>query len=350
LAVDEAPFVGEHRAVHESKIEAGYLPMGTPGRALKWLFFVTLLFVLSVAGSVRAEDTGELDRSELPDSPEAEQARELKRRGDQAMDQLRYGEALDLYAQAYAIQRNPALLYNQARAYQALGRYPEALEYLRAFNTLGSTDLKQRVPRLSELLDELEHQVAMLTLQVSVTGARVLLDGRVIGTTPLQPKAVNAGKVRIEILAEGYQPLMLELRLPGGASVTHEVVLKPKDERGTLTVSSPVAGARVSIDGKPVGTVPVQLQVSPGEHEVRVSAPGYREGFSSVVVPSKGDERLNISLGEEASLFESYWFWGAVGAVLIGGTIVTVAVLTEKEPSKGDIAPGTVKAPLSLSF
>src|SRR6185295_7621747 len=69
-------------------------------------------------------------------APAADQARasELKQRGDVAMDALRYGEAVDAYVQAYAISKDPALLYNRGRALQALGDFPGALEALESFS------------------------------------------------------------------------------------------------------------------------------------------------------------------------------------------------------------------------
>src|SRR4051794_30916405 len=66
-------------------------------------------------------------------APAVSRAAELKKRGDDAMDSLRYDDALAAYAEAYGITRDAALLYNQGRALQALGRYPEALASIERF-------------------------------------------------------------------------------------------------------------------------------------------------------------------------------------------------------------------------
>src|SRR5688572_32317740 len=59
---------------------------------------------------------------------------ELKKRGDDAMESGRPADALAAYVEAYAISKDPALLYNKGRALQALTEYPRALEELEAFD------------------------------------------------------------------------------------------------------------------------------------------------------------------------------------------------------------------------
>ena len=40
-----------------------------------------------------------------------------------------------------------------------------------------------------------------------------------------------------------------------------------------------------------------------------------------------------------------WWFWTAIGVVVVGGGIATyIALTTEKDPAAGSIPPGTVKA------
>jgi len=65
---------------------------------------------------------------------------------------------------------------------------------------------------------------------------------------------------------------------------------------GVLTVSSPVEGAEVRIDGKLVGQTPFAAAVPAGEHQVVISAPGRRSVERSVVVPSGGSEQIRANL------------------------------------------------------
>ena len=54
---------------------------------------------------------------------------ELKQHGDDAMEGLRYGDALVAYENAYECDPTPSLLYNQARSLEALWRFPETLAH-----------------------------------------------------------------------------------------------------------------------------------------------------------------------------------------------------------------------------
>jgi hypothetical protein len=62
-----------------------------------------------------------------------------------------------------------------------------------------------------------------------------------------------------------------------------------------LTVSCPVAGALVEVDGKPAGRVPLQapLEVTPGKHVVKVLAPAKKPFEKAVEV--KGTESIEIA-------------------------------------------------------
>ena len=57
----------------------------------------------------------------------AQSAKELKAEGDAAFTARRYGDALKAYDKAYEAGHDAAVLYNKARAHEALEQFPEAL-------------------------------------------------------------------------------------------------------------------------------------------------------------------------------------------------------------------------------
>jgi hypothetical protein len=139
----------------------------------------------------------------------------LKAQGDDAMQRLDYSKALALYEQAYALEKNAALLYNRGRALQALRRFPEALDALEAFEREAAPELKTRVPKLGELVTEVRGKVSVLVLSCNVEGARVVVGQRVIGTTPLPgPVRLNAGTAQLEVTADGHHPYRSRVQLP----------------------------------------------------------------------------------------------------------------------------------------
>lgn len=282
-----------------------------------------------------------------PDSGSA--AAEHKDAGDRAMQRLDYQAALESYDRAYTLDPNPALLYNRGRALQALGRYPQALDQLEAFDKQAPAELKARVPKLGELLAQLKARVSTLTLTSNVGGARVIVRGVSVGATPLPPIRVNAGSATIEVSADGHHPFKQTVTLPGGGRLAVQAMLHSKSTTGVLEITSPVAGAHVFVNGARIGAAPAQTVVRAGEHDVLVRHEGYDETETTAVVSVGRTTRLDVPLDRPPAITERWWFWTGVGIVVVGGAVLTYALLTERDPDRGDIPPGQVSGPL-LSF
>lgn len=159
-----------------------------------------------------------------------------------------------------------------------------------------------------------------VTVRSTPSGARVSVDGRDAGTTPLTLDALARGTHVVRIAHQGYLTAQRRVRI--GATQTAqsiEVALEatrparpaaasvpapdqtsglPADARGakvgSLMVDSRPAGARVFVDGKMVGTTPMLLDaVAAGDHTVRLEL----DGFSPWTAASKvaGGERTRVS-------------------------------------------------------
>jgi serine/threonine protein kinase len=63
-----------------------------------------------------------------------------------------------------------------------------------------------------------------------------------------------------------------------------------------LNLESEPVGAQVFIDGKSKGASPLKIPLSLGEHEVRISMPGYLEWEAQVNLDKKGEQLLKITL------------------------------------------------------
>jgi hypothetical protein len=291
--------------------------------------------------------------SAAPSTParDALKAQEDKAKADQAMKSMRFADALELYSALHAETRDPALLYNQGRALEGLGRFPEALDKIEAFARDASPTLKAKVPKLGELLDDLRKRVTSLTLRTNVDGAEVLLDGKRIGTTPLALLRVPAGKGRLELSAEGHRAAVRDVTLPGGGALDIEVKLLKRGESGVLVVKSPIAGARVKIDGIPVGAVPVEHAVRAGFHDIVVQKDGFDEASTKARVDVGENKIVEVGLSRSREIYERWWFWTGLGVLVAGGAVAGVvgALNTERAPDAGTIAPGQVRGPIVLA-
>jgi len=280
-------------------------------------------------------------------SPE-ERAAALKKQGDAAMDALHYDEAIDDYSQAYALSPDPALLYNRGRVHQARGEWPAALADLERFAHDASPELRQRVPKLDELLAEARGHVATVTLTSNVDGARVLVRKTQVGTTPIPGSLqLDSGPAIVEVLAEGFFDWRRELELKGGATTVLVAQLGTKSTSGVLRVSALTQGTRVRIDDAPMSGAPAEAIVLAGVHRVVVHADGYDDKETNVVVAAGETKEVALEPDRRPALTSRWWFWTGIGVVVAAGAVTTYALLTSKPADKGDqFQPGQVSAPL----
>lgn len=266
--------------------------------------------------------------------------------GNDAMAAFKPGDALEDYKQAYELTHDPALLYNMARALEALEDFPEALSRYEDFSRLAPPELRARVPKLDELMASLRARVSKLTITCNVPGARVLFREKMVGQTspPGEALAVplSAGQGVLEVDADGYISFQRTLDLPGGGGLKVDIELIPKAVAGLLVVASEPGGGEVFVDGRELGNAPVETSVGAGTHRVSVRLSGYNETSTSVVV-SVGERRVvSIRLGQGTPITQKWWFWTGLGVAVLAGTVATYAAFTEKSPDSGTIAPGRV--------
>jgi hypothetical protein len=305
------------------------------------------LIAIAALGAVTTSPAPALAQRSAVSAKDKARAAELKAQGDASMVTLRYDEAIAAYTKAYEITRDPALLYNRGRALQGLGQFPEALEQLEGFKSKASPSLLARVPALNTLIAEVRAKIATVTISSNAKGARILVRSKVVGTTPLPgPIKVNSGSALVEIEAEGYLPYRETLDLPGGGELTIDAKLKLKTKMGLLTVRSPIAGARVFIDGKAAGNVPVERSVPAGTHKILVERDGYEAAETTAVVTAGDRKQITIALEESGPIAKKWWFWTGLGVIVLGGAAVTTLLLVEQPADEGDIGTGQIAAPL----
>ncbi len=308
--------------------------MGCP-RLCVMLVFSLLLF----CPCVYAQNSG----SQALDSTLG--AEELKSRGNAAMDSGRPADALHAYELAYEVSQDPALLYNKGRAYQALTRYPEALVHVERFAREAPVALRQKVPGLGVLIDELKTKVTTIRIGCNVEGAVVRLRDRTLGTTPIRASLkVNAGPALLEASAEGYMPYSVKLVLAGAATIDLGIELMSRTDHGVIVVSSPKAGARARVDGVWRGLVPVEVTLATGEHQLELEKDGYEVARTSIFVEPGKSKQVSMDLSERSGLFSRWWFWTAAGVVAAATVSTIIAVNTERDPDTGTISPGRIVA------
>jgi hypothetical protein len=174
---------------------------------------------------------------------------ELKKQGDELMHSMHFREALAVYDTALKIKSSPAIHYNRARALEALGEYPQALDALEEFIRVAPADLKALVPDLDERLASIRGRIATLVVNCSVRGANVIVRQKVEGTTPLaSPLRLSTGAATVEVQASGYLPFRRDVQLPSGEITTVDVILEHE--------ATPVMGQQALVTPRPQSEPP----------------------------------------------------------------------------------------------
>jgi hypothetical protein len=134
-----------------------------------------------------------------------------------------------------------------------------------------------------------------LTLSTRPAGARVLLSGQPVGSAPIT-LPIGAGTHRVEARSQGHRPAARTLSVEPGQKLKLELSLVPEEAR--LSVTSEVAGARVSLGETELGPAPVVLHpVRPGLQEVTVERKGYQPYRTSLTLSDGQEGRLSVRLG-----------------------------------------------------
>lgn len=281
--------------------------------------------------------------------PDEAAAAQLKAEGDRAFELGRPGDALRFYESAYAKKRDTALVFNQARAQQALTHYTEALALYERFKAEADGALLARVPALDRIIGEMRGRVHDLTIRCSVEGARIRLNGQVLGPSPISLR-VDAGTHQIDGEKPGYRSFSRAVVLAGGVRSDLDIVLEPEDKTGTLRIRTSPIASRVSVDSVSYGDAPLELKVAEGAHAVVVSSDGFRSVSTQIVVTAGQTKESLVELEKNPSLLGRWWFWTGVAVVVAGGVVLAVALTTEKSAGTGSIAPGQVSDGLTVRF
>ncbi|MBI5509113.1 MAG: PEGA domain-containing protein [Deltaproteobacteria bacterium] len=126
-----------------------------------------------------------------------------------------------------------------------------------------------------------------ISVEGTIGGAKVYVDGKEIGKTPLKNKDLSLGNHTIVVKKLGYLDFTEKVSAKAGKPVAIFADMLPF--AGVIKVQANVPKAVVSVDGKAVGKVPLEHELKIGSHTVTVSAPGYGT-YSKVVAADPGNE------------------------------------------------------------
>lgn len=139
-------------------------------------------------------------------------------RGLALVDEGKIADALEEFERAYALVPHPSVLLNIARAQADLGDPLRAVELLEGMlRDSGDTLEPALATAAREQLEQQRARLAVVTLDVSQDGARVLMDGRDLGPAPLAaPVRLNPGHHVVSTKHEALETISLPIDLAEG--------------------------------------------------------------------------------------------------------------------------------------
>jgi tetratricopeptide (TPR) repeat protein len=156
-----------------------------------------------------------------PASAETSQARELFQSGVERYESGQYTRALADFERAYALKPHPLVQVNIANCYDKLDQPAEALSHFEAFLSSTEGTPAQR-DEVRAAMARLGQTAGRLSIRATPPGAQGVIDHQRTAQ-PLQ--WVSAGRHRVDISADGYEPAVRVVDVKPGETVDVQVEL-----------------------------------------------------------------------------------------------------------------------------
>jgi hypothetical protein len=258
----------------------------------------------------------------------------LARQGKQAFSRKNYAGAVKHWRAAYGLWPRPQLLFNIALAYDKLGEPVQSLTFLREFRREATSDPQPKalLAAAEALETELGPRTAVLSL-AAPAGARVKVDGVVVGVVPLEV-VVLPGVRAIELSLPDRPVLRRKVELAAGRTTRLELELPVESPRPRPEPSrAPLPPPKGLHMGYCLGSAGLALALSAVAIVSGLQAVGAYDRFQASPSPST---RSEVVAWRDAT--NSLW---AIAGVA-GAAAVTLAVFTRwrrapaRETASGD--------------
>jgi len=326
-----------------------------------------VLLLSGATGTALAEDEDE--QRQATTRAEAER---FFRSGERAYNAGQYVVASRAFEEAYEALPLPAIAFSTAQAYRLQyfidkdpARLKRAIElyrtYVQAVESGGRRDdavssLAELEPLLSRIEAEqarkgmgpiaaqpLQSQTTDLMITTQVDGATAIIDGGEPTAVPVT-REVEPGQHTIKVEADGYFPIEKKVNAVEGRLVPVEFDLEPRPAVIAVTADS---GAIISVDGRPVGTAPLEpLSLEAGTHFIAVTRRGHQSWSREVEVGRGERVDLRPDLERTGQRTVSYWVAGAAGGFLVASGVYA-GLAFSSDSSASDIVDRTQSETIS---
>lgn len=256
-----------------------------------------------------------------------------------------FAGALVKFTAAYEKAKEPRLLWNMAACEKNLRHYSNVLVLVRQYLAEGDALLTPADRTEADaLLKTLEPLTVQLEITVNEPGAKIFVDERAVGESPLaRPLVVDLGVRKIRVQKDGFEEAKEAVVAGDNPRVKLAMSLEKIVHEATLSV---VAQGRdeIYVDGALRGIGTWKGIVPSGGHTLRVAAPEMRAYQAEVVLRDKETRNVTVTLEKEVkpSAAVPAWVWIGGGALVLGGAAVAGYFIFKPEDKPADIPVGTL--------
>lgn len=166
--------------------------------------------------------------------------------------------------------------------------------------------------KTAEVLATLKEVKGELEVRSEPSRAKVYLDGKEVGETPLILPGMRLGQHQVRVVKEGYDPYEERVEVTGAERKTVHVPLEIK--MGGLVVHTEPSMAGVYIDGRSVGRSPYEGKgLPPKSYKVRVAKQGYEAWERDVTVEAGKKTEVLAKLKFRKNVIRPFGKWAIIG-------------------------------------
>ena len=132
-------------------------------------------------------------------------------------------------------------------------------------------------------LSKAQEKVGVLIINANVTGYKLYINGTLVDSAV--PAVLPLGEYDVVILKNGYTEWSQHVVLDQD-TVSVEASLQKELQFGSVSISADVEGAQLYLDGKNMGTAPMELNLPYGSYRLEVEKSGYLPFSTTIVINS----------------------------------------------------------------
>jgi hypothetical protein len=292
--------------------------------------------------------------------PGKDEARAHFKQGVQLVREGAYEAALVELKRAYELSPDYRVLFNIGQTALQLNEYMEAIEAFEAYLEQGGSRIEpERREAVEQNLVELQKRVAALTITVDADGAKISIDGRQVGTSPLEGKiTVNVGRHQVSATASDGATVSQEVEVAGGDARTVRLELPRAARASTAQESSDVAGGTGA--AKPARSRAKRVGIGLLAAGGALGAGAVVTGFLAKSAHDQHQSELDEPLGDAGAIksasddMKTYALTTDVlaftgGAMLVTGLVLVLVSKTRERPAEPKLSVSVTHRSLTLS-